>query len=486
MTSTPMPADDALALATQMVHRLAQRTHAKLIETHLSWVLLAGESACKIKKPLHLSFVDYSTLAERRRCCEEELRLNRRLAPGVYRDVVAVTGCADDPQWGGHGPAIEYAVCMRRFADDALLSTQLQAGTLTSATIDACADLLAQFHAAAPVAPADDGFARPAQRMAVACAALAGATPVCRGDEAARLSAWLHEQAALLAPLWTERLEQGRVRECHGDLHLDNLIEENGVVSAFDGIEFDPALHWIDVIDDIAFPVMDLQAHGRTDLAFRLLDRWLDGTGDHAALPALRFALVYRALVRAQVMHLQDRTEPARRYLASALHWIAPAAPWLAIMHGLPGSGKSFVSQRLLERHGAIRVRSDVERKRLFGLAALDDSRARGLHIYDRDAGSRTYAALLAAARAALAGHFPVILDAAHLNRAERTRAARLARELGVTFRIVACEADDAVLRERLRQRKGDASEADEQVLDHLRGVVQPLTPGEQSAVWHV
>lgn len=475
----------SLARSTQLVQRLAQREHAELIETHLSWVLLARETALKIKKPLRLSFVDYSTLAARRHCCEEELRLNRRLAPTIYRDLVAISGSADDPQADGVGPAIEYAVRMRRFADDALLSAKLQAGTLQPATMDACADLLAQFHAAAPVAPADDGFARPAQRMALACAALAGATPVCRGDEAARLSNWLHEQAALLSPLWTERLAQGRVRECHGDLHLANLIDESGEVSAFDGIEFDPLLRWIDVIDDIAFPVMDLQAQGRPDLAFRLLNRWLDGTGDHAALPALRFALVYRALVRAQVMHLQGRTAPARRYLDGALHWIAPAAPWLAIMHGLPGSGKSFVSQGLLERHGAIRVRSDVERKRLFGLAAHEDSRARGLQIYDREAGSRTYAALVTAARAALAGQFPVILDAAHLREAERARAARLARELGVHFRIVHCEADDAVLRERLRQRQGDASEADEQVLERLRGVAQPLTPGEQAAVWH-
>src|SRR5690606_35027016 len=139
MTFIPMPADNPLPTATRLVQQLAQREHAELIETHLSWVLLTRETAFKIKKPLRMSFVDYSTLAARRHGCVEDLRLNRRLAPTVSRDVVAITGGADDPQWGGSGPPIEYAVRMRRFADDALLSTQLRAGTLQAATIDACA-----------------------------------------------------------------------------------------------------------------------------------------------------------------------------------------------------------------------------------------------------------------------------------------------------------------------------------------------------------
>ncbi|MBX3610851.1 MAG: AAA family ATPase [Hydrogenophaga sp.] len=480
----PTHADAALAASAALVARLAEREQAELIETHLSWVLLGASVAYKIKKPLRLPFVDYTSLAAREHFCQEEWRLNRRLAPSIYRDVVAITGSPDAPILGGSGPAIEVAVRMRRFEAHALLSERLRTGTLTPGTVDACADMLARFHATAPMASPDDGFATPERRSATAQAALAGAAPACRGDEAIRLGHWLHAQAATLAPLWSDRLAQGRLRECHGDLHLANLIDEDGVISAFDGIEFDPALRWIDVIDDIAFVVMDLHAGGRADLAFRLLNRWLDGSGDHAGLPTLRFAVVYRALVRTQVSLLQGQGDLARRYLDCALHWIEPGPTWLAIMNGLPGSGKSHVSQRLLEQHGAIRVRADVERKRLFGLAADANSRALGLNIYDRASGERTYAALLAAARAAIGSQLPVILDAAHLRKTECARAARLAKTLRVPFRIVPCEAPDEVLRQRIAQRHGDASEADVAVMEHLRTVAQALSPAEQAFIW--
>lgn len=470
---------EALAHAAALVRALATRLGATLIETHISWVLLAGGHAYKIKKPLRLPFVDYSTLERRRHCCEEELRLNRRLAPALYLDVVAITGPAQSPAIGGDGPALEYAVHMRRFDDGALLSERLRSQQLGAADIDACAALLARFHREAPVARADSGLASAQQRVARARAALDGAAPMATADEALLLSRWLAVQGRRLAPHWTERLRSGHVRECHGDLHLANLIVVDGGVQAFDGIEFDPALRWIDVIDDIAFPVMDLQAQGRGDLAFRLLNAWLDASGEHAGLPGLRHALVYRALVRAQVARLRGRDAEARRYLDAALHWIRQAPPWLALMHGLPGSGKSFVSQRLLQAHGAIRLRSDVERKRLFGLDATADSRASGQDIYRGDATRRTYDTLFALARTALRAGWPVVLDAAFLRVAEREAAAALARERHVPWRIVHCEAPPDVLRERLRTRSGDASEADEGTLAVLQAAEEPLTAQE-------
>ena len=476
-----MQTTDPAALTQVLVKALARTLETELIETHISWVLLAGDKAYKIKKPVRFSFVDYRALQARRHFCEEELRLNRRLAPSLYLGVTRITGTHQAPALDGPGPVIEYAVHMRRFAKGALFGEQLEAGTLAGPDVDRLAILLADFHSRpASAAPAKD-FASAERRRFAALAALEGALPVASPAEQAQLQAWLESEAALLMPLWMLRQQGSHVRECHGDLHLDNVVSLAGGVAAFDGIEFDPALRWIDVLDDISFPVMDFSARGRRDFAFRLLNLWLDRTGDHAALPALRFSVVYRALVRAQVEHLHGagHEAAARRYMDTALSWIKPGQPRLFITHGLPGSGKTFESQRVLEREGAIRLRSDVERKRLFGLGMLEDSRAKGLDLYTQDTTARTYAQLFATAQLALLAGYPVILDAAFLRRSERAQALALARELGVPFFIVDCNAPPHVLRERLLARQGDASEANVAVLDRKRNEAEPLA-GEE------
>jgi aminoglycoside phosphotransferase family enzyme/predicted kinase len=472
---------NADSVAQTLVTSLASSLGAELVETHISWVLLAGDKAYKIKKPVRLPFVDYGTLQARRHFCEEELRLNCRLAPSLYLGVTRITGTHQAPALDGPGPVLEYAVHMRRFPKGALFGEQLEAGTLASQDVDRLAILLADFHASPASVEAPKGFASAERRRSAALAALEGARSSASPAEQTQLQTWLETEAAVLAPLWTLRQADGHVRECHGDLHLDNVVSLEGGVAAFDGIEFDPALRWIDVLDDISFPVMDFSARGRRDFAFRLLNQWLDRTGDHAALPALRFSVVYRALVRAQVEHLRGagHEAAARRYLDAALSWTQPGQPQLFITHGLPGSGKTFESQRVLEREGAIRLRSDVERKRLFGLGMLEDSRAKGLDLYNQDATARTYAQIFGTAKLALQAAYPVILDAAFLRRAERTQALALARELGVPFSIVDCNAPPQVLRERLLARQGDASEASVAVLELKRSAAEPLT-GEE------
>ncbi len=470
---------------SSLVSALAAGLHAELIETHISWVLLAGDLAYKIKKPVRLSFVDYGTLAARRAFCEEEVRLNRRLAPTLYLGVSCVTGRPDRPEIDGAGEAIEYAVRMRRFASGALFSERLAAGALAAADVDRLAALIGDFHEAAPTASESDDFATPGRRRATALAALEGAAALASAAQAGRLRDWLQAEAAALTPLWAARRKAGRVRECHGDLHLDNVVCLADGIAAFDGIEFDPALRWIDVIDDVSFAVMDFAARGRRDFAFRLLNGWLDRTGDHAGAAALRFSAVYRALVRAEVEHLRGpaRAAAAQRYLDAALSWTQPPSPSLTITHGLPGSGKTFESQRLLERIGAIRLRSDVERKRLFGLRMLDDSRSRGLDLYGADATARTYAHVLETARTLLQAGYPVILDAAFLRRDERAAAQALARAAGVPFSILHCDATPDVLRARLAARRGDASEADIGVLEQLMKIAQPLAADELAFV---
>jgi len=439
----------SLGQASTLVGTLAGSLGADLIETHISWVLLAGDSAYKIKKPVRLPFVDYTALQARRYFCEEELRLNSRLAPSLYRGLTRITGTPEAPALDGSGPALEYAVHMRRFPEGALFAEQLTAGTLSSSDVDRLAALLADFHNGQAPAEPSAGFASAEARHGSARAALTGALAVASPAQWAQLHDWIESEAAGLQALWTQRRQEGRVRECHGDLHLDNVVSLAGGVAAFDGIEFNPALRWIDVLDDIAFPVMDFMARGRADFAFRLLNHWLDGSGDHAGLPALRFSLVYRALVRAQVEHLNGpgHEAAARRYLDTALALARPGQPRLFITHGLPGSGKTFASQRLLEREGAIRLRSDVERKRLFGLSMLADSRASGLDVYTPEATARTYAQLFRLARGALQAGWPVILDAAFLHRAERAQARALASDLGVPFSIIDCQAPPQVLR---------------------------------------
>jgi aminoglycoside phosphotransferase family enzyme/predicted kinase len=476
-----MQASDTAALNRDMVNALARLLHAQLIETHISWVLLAGDTAWKIKKPIKLPFVDYGTLELRRRFCEEELRLNSRLAPTLYLGLTIITGTSSAPVLDGSGAVLEYAVRMRRFPPGALFSEKVIAGNLVGNDVEQLASLVAEFQQRSPTAVGAHGFALAKDHRRLALAALEGASPCASPEEHGLLQNWLEAAAIALVPLWETRRESGAVREGHGDLHLDNIVSLDSGVAAFDCIEFDPALRWIDVLDDITFPVMDFFARGRSDFAFQLLNQWLDLTGDHSALPALSFSVAYRALVRSQVEHLRrpDDTHTARRYLETALYWMRPRHPKLWITYGLPGSGKTFASQGLLQQEGAIRLRSDVERKRLAGLGMLADSRQLGLDLYDADTSASTYKTLLSLARAVLQAGFPVILDAAFLTHKERSCALALAYELDVPFSIVHCEAPTAVMRDRLLARRSDASEADPAVLERLQAVAEPLSDEE-------
>jgi aminoglycoside phosphotransferase family enzyme/predicted kinase len=472
-----MPANEAV------VQALARRLGAELRHTHISWILLGDGIAWKVKKAVRYPFVDYGTLERRRHFCEEEVRLNQRLAPGLYLGVSRITGTAAEPQLDGAGPALEYAVRMRRFPAGALFSEQLQAGALGPQAVDDLAERLARFHAEAPRADASPAHGTPALQDR-ALAALEAGRDLFSDEQHATLQGWVASQARELQPLAIARRAQGCVRESHGDLHLDNILTLDGAVAAFDCIEFAPHLRWIDVFDDAVFAFMDFAARVRLDYAWRFLDGWLDRTGDHGALPLLRLLCVYRALVRAMAEHMRAaRSAAARRYAAAALGWLQPAAPRLYITHGLPGSGKSFQSLKLLQSVGALRLRSDVERKRLYGLAMLDDSRAHGVDLYTAEATRRTYQLLHDKAAIALRAGHSVVLDAAYLRRDERAEARALARSLGVPFAIVPCKAPLPVLRQRLALRRGDASEADASVLEKLQAAAEPLAGDELNEI---
>lgn len=471
--------------SASIVQRLARTLPAEVVETHISWVLLTPGFAYKIKKPVKLPFVDYSTPERRQHFCEEEVRLNRRLAPSLYLGVSRISGPPQSPAIDGPGATLDHAVRMRRFPAGALFSEQAAAGTLSADAVDRLARKIADFHLAAP--PTHASLEHAADRLHQrTLAALAGCEALLAPAECEALREWIEQQSAATHALWEERRAAGFVREGHGDLHLANVLELDGDVAAFDCIEFDAALRWIDVIEDAAFPLMDFAAHDLPAFGWRFLDGWLERTGDYAALPGLRLCLVYRALVRGTVEHLRSPLAArAARYVREAIAWTQTLPPTLFITHGLPGSGKTFASQQLLQREGAVRIRSDVERKRLAGLDPLADSHAAGLDLYTPEAGERTYARLFALARSTLQAGFPVVLDAAFLRHDEREQARALAASLDLPFAIVACKAPLPVMRERLRRRQGDASEADLAVLEKLRAADEPLRSEELPLLWH-
>lgn len=522
MSAAPLPpyADPAIAQHQSLVEGLTRRLTAEhgcceRIETHLSTLLLAGDKVLKLKKPLSLGFVDFTTLASRLAACREEVRLNRRTAPQLYLGVLRLHGDSNlpalqsldqkmlDPSNPPPADTLDYAVLMRRFPADALLDRQLCNGRFDAGLIDGLAAHVAAFHAAAAVARPDEGFGNAEAILApikqnFAQLAAAQLDPSTRARLAA-LEAWSEREGERLRPWFAARLAAGRVREGHGDLHLGNLVLLDGQARLFDALEFDPQLRWIDVAADIAFLLMDLQRQRRLDLAQRFLDGWLSRSGDYDCLPGLRFYMVYRALVRAKIAALRLSQLPASQqtaltsecaeYLALAEQIRKPARLWLAITFGVSGSGKSSQSQGLLEAQAAVRLRADVERKRLYGLAAEDSSARIEGGIYHAEANRRTYARLAELARLAIGAGWPTLVDACFLQRSERQRFRELAAELRVPWIVLAFEAPEALLRARIRQRieaGQDASEADERVLQMQLAKQEPLDDTESIAMLQI
>jgi aminoglycoside phosphotransferase family enzyme/predicted kinase len=480
----------------------------EVIETHISTVLLAGEHAYKIKKPVDLGFADFSTLERRRAACDAEIRLNRRTAPELYLDVVPITCRDGGPRFGGDGEPIDYAVHMRRFANGARLDQIARAGKLDNVCVDRLAVAIAGFHAECPPAPAQSAYGTPERiggwmrdtanglRLLIESQHIPDQKP--RVD---RLVRWTEQEFARRAPVFAARRAAGSVRECHGDLHLANVASIEGRPVPFDCIEFNPELRFIDVMSDVAFAWMDLLDHDLPQLAARFLDRYLEATGDYEGLAVVRFYAVYRALVRALVALIR-RGQPERstadrlrdqeacaRYLQVAERLTQTCVPLFVLACGVTGSGKTTVAQHLLERLGAVRVRSDVERKRRAGLAAndhrRDDLRA---GLYDAATTQATYEAIGTAATAIVEAGFCAIVDATFQRRADRRTFAELATRHGAPCVLVVCEASEPTLRARVAARSArgdDASDATLAVLaDQLAHFERPTA--DEGSVYRI
>ncbi|MCX8005361.1 MAG: AAA family ATPase, partial [Burkholderiaceae bacterium] len=447
-------------------------------------------------KPVNFGFVDFSTPQRRRRFCEEELRLNRRTAPALYLEVVPITRDeAGRLRFGGAGDAIDWAVRMRRFDPQRQLDRLARGGSLTAEHIDRLAAAIAAFHRTCPLAPTGGGYGSPRSVREVTEATIARLQSRADDETAARLQAlsdWCAREFSRREGLWAARQAEGFVRECHGDLHLGNLVLLDGEPVAFDAIEFDAALRCIDVASDVAFAWMDLLAFGLPQLAARFVNAYLEDTGDYAALGVLRFYGVYRALVRALVAALRAGPQDAAmadglRYLATAERIAHPPRPLLLATCGVTGSGKTTVAQHLLQALEAVRVRSDVERKRLAGRAATERcATAVGAGLYDAAHTQATYARLGTLAQIILDGGFRALVDATLQRRAQRHALRELARASAARFLLVVCEAPPAVLQARVAARLAsgaDASDATPAVLQAQLSAFEPVADDEADRV---
>ncbi|MBL6988122.1 MAG: AAA family ATPase [Methylobacter sp.] len=491
--STNTEQDSSLTL----INALFDYHACNIIETHISWVLLIGRHAYKIKKPVNFGFLDFSTLEKRRFCCDEELRLNKRLAAELYLEVVPITGTPDRPQIGGTGDAIEYAVKMTRFPAGQLLSEIAKRRQLDLNQIDQLSNIVADFHQEIAQTDENSPYGDSANIKHWFDENFDHIRPLLVDDSQIQqlqtIEKWGDSEYLKLTESMQQRKQQGYVRECHGDLHLGNMTLINSKVTLFDCIEFNPLLRWIDIISEVAFLFIDLLHFGYQPYAYRFLNRYLQHTGDYPGLLLLRYYLVYRALVRAKVALLRMAQQPGNNAFVNqsrceyaafadlAEQFTKRPPTFLIITHGYSGSGKSTFACQLAEQLGAFQIRSDIERKRLFGYRPKAETGS-GINdgLYSQQASVKTYHRLKELAQVVLEAGFPVIIDAAFLKTSQRDPFRQLAADFGVPFHIIAFQASDQELCQRIMQRQDDASEATVDVLHQQQQSMQSLSDEEQ------
>ena len=481
---------DRMALQAELINQLCQilakqfNAEVEIIETHISTILLVDGFAFKIKKPVDFGFLDFTSLDKRRFFCEEELRLNRRLAPSYYLEVDHVTGTASEPELNGEGETIEYLVKMRRFEHDGQLDILLQQNRLNHQHIDELARIIADFHQSIEVASEKTlpGLVESVehavrQNFEQVSAFVNLFKPKFNAIFEALLS-WSHDNIEHLKPFIKNRLEQGFVRECHGDMHTGNIAWHEDKLVIFDGIEFNPDFRWIDVMSEMAFITMDLEFNARPDLSYRLINGYLELTGDYEGLKILRFYQVYRAMVRTKVNCLrlsqldpqdpeyQNTLDTIYQYLTLAEKFTHQSETFLMITQGVSGSGKSFASMQLLQAYHMIRIRSDVERKRLFPDKA---------NRYLPQATETTYGHLHELAKHIIGFGYPVIIDATYLNQSYRLAAKTIAQQLKQAFYILSLTHDKSVLEKRIKQRHNNPNNPSEATVEVMHKQLQTL-----------
>ena len=457
------------------------------IDTHAAMVFLAGARAYKIKRAVKFPYMDFSTLARRKWACEREIELNRRTAPSLYLGAFPITRTGDGRlALGSEGEAIEWAVEMQRFDQAGLFDKLAHAGALTARLMTELADTIVRFHALAdPLDPETAPHAGAAGLRWVLEETLDefGERPdLFAASDVDGLAHASRAQLSKTEARLDERLRQGFVRRCHGDLHLRNICLVDGAPTLFDCIEFNDTLACIDVLYDLAFLLMDLDHRGLRPLANLVLNRYLQQTGDLSGLGVLPLFLAARALIRAKVSasaeasqdeadRRRELRDEARAYFRRAATYLTPSPPCMIAIGGLSGTGKTTLARRLAPSvgaaPGAVNLRSDVIRKELWGAGELDRLPQEA---YAPEMSDRVYATILARAEEVLAGGYAVVADAVYAKPRERDDLDGLARRLDIPFRGLWLSARADRLIERVEQRTEDASDATETVVRRQLG----------------
>ncbi|MCV6588838.1 MAG: AAA family ATPase [Marinobacterium sp.] len=467
-------------------------TELRVIETHISWLILTGQWAYKLKKPVNFGFLDFTTLENRRHFCEEEVRLNRRLAPDIYQQVVTLYGSEEAPSFAAQSPEsdhsttiekaapiLEYAVKMMQFDDSQRLDRLLTSGHFKSEWIDQLAEQIADFHARVPIVASDSPWGEPDTVWQVVSDNFLHIGNALENTDdwqtLQQISNQVAQQFRSLQDLLIRRKALGFVRECHGDLHLANITLHNNELRLFDCIEFNLQFRWIDTICDLAFLLMDLEANGQWCWAARCLNHYLELSGDYEGVRMLRFYKSYRAMVRAKVATLGPVDLPAfRHYVTLASHYNDASTPALLLMQGVSGSGKSHLSTRLCEATGAIRVRADVERKRLHRELS---KQGQPLELYGREMNTHTYNRLLELSNNLLRAGYSVVVDATFIRRHARQGYQQLAQKLALPIRIISCQCQPAELERRLLARAEQGQDISDATVDIMHSQLQHLEP---------
>jgi uncharacterized protein len=442
--------------------------NVELVQTHISYVLLAGDYVYKIKKPVDFGFLDYSTLANRRYYCRQEVLLNSRMCSDTYLGVVPIRSQNGRVSFTGRGRVIEYAVKMRRLPEERMMNRLLEKGAIDKGMIRAVAERLAAFRAKAKTSPRSARSGDRALRYAWRenfdqWSTYVGQILTTEQDRILRCfgEAFFARKSAVLK----RRVAELRIRECHSDLRSDAVCFTDGVC-IFDCVEFSRRIRLVDVARDVGFLAMDLEYRGHKELADAFVDDYVRLSGDEELPQVIGFFKCYNACVRAKVEGLligegevpivkrRAARRAAGRYFDLACQYAAQLSPAIVITCGLPGTGKSTVARRLAARTGFTMFSSDVVRKETAGLAPEEHQyETFGEGIYARDYTERTYAELLRQARPVVLEGRSVILDASFIRRSDRKTAARLAMDTGAQFACILLDATPEIVRRRLDRR---------------------------------
>lgn len=466
----------------------------ELVQTHVSYVLLTGDSVYKLKKPVNFGFLDFSTLEKRQHFCHEELRLNARGAAKLYLEVLPIAQSGDTFQFGESGEIVEYAVKMQQFPQSALLSEMFEQGTLTEAHIDRLAKELAAFHAKAQTNDYIRSFGSVEQVRQAFDENYAQSTGyIGRAQTQAQwdaTKAYTDKIFAEQAAVFAARQAAGKIRECHGDIHLRNIAYWNDEMLLFDCIEFNEPFRFVDTMYDVAFVCMDLDARGRSDLANLLLNTYLEQTGDYEGLQVLPLYLSRQAYVRAKVTSFllddpaipeavkQGAAKTAADYYRLAYDYTQAKSGQLIVMAGLSGSGKSTTAKAIARKKAAIHLRSDAIRKHLAGIPVEE----RGSDaIYTPDMTQKTYDRLRELGLQLAGLGYVVILDAKYDRQSLREPAIAQAQAANIPVVLLHCEAPREVLEARVEARSGDIADATVAVL--AQQTFEPFSEAEKFCV---